>query len=226
MADEPPIQQASRLGLANDSLVRTQRPPRLETLISPGAPPGSLLREFPPLPPTPVPGEPVTAPAPPGTDPFGALPFPNAGERIRAEDFRTLSQALRVIADTYALGAAVFGRPLGQVRIALEAQGYAIAQVMSVTGSSLAAAGDASLDDRRVVSVTPLALGQKRLGVVVTEAVAQPQRRMPNLIGLTHAQAVELMRAELGDALAGSGPMVVPNLVGQTLSQAERAVTG
>jgi hypothetical protein len=179
-----------------------------------------------PPPPVPAPPPPITPPAAPAEDPFGALPMPQPGDRIRAEDFRRLSQSLRVIADAYALAGAAFGYPFGQVKLALRAQGYEITRVVSVHGVELAVADDPSLDARKVLQVAPLVLGLAQVGVVVTEVAEVRQRQMPNLIGLSYRDAGARVREQLGDALAGAGPMTVPNLVGSSLSAAQRSVGG
>jgi hypothetical protein len=170
----------------------------------------------------PVPPLPQAAP----TSPFAELPFPSPGDRIKADDFRRLAQALQVLADVYALSGATFGHPFGQVKLALAAQQYEVARVVSVHGVELTDPDDASLDGRRVIQVMPLVLGERRVSVVVTETVADTQVYMPDLTGLTYGQAVERLRAQLGEAGTRGGPMVVPDLTGLTLTEANRRVGG
>jgi hypothetical protein len=177
----------------------------------------------PPSPPAPAPPAPAP-PQAPAADPFAELPFPSPGDRIKAEDFRRLSQGLRTIADAYALAGAAFGQPLGAVRTALAAQGYEVARVVASGGAELAA-GDTSLDARKVLHVAPLALGQRRVGVVVAEP-AEARRQMPNVVGMTYRQAQALIQQQLGDLAAQGGPVTVPTLTGRTLSEAQRAVSG
>jgi hypothetical protein len=213
--------------LTGEEIEQPQPPPE-----QPGAPPP------PPLP-TPAPPSPGLAPPPPGpvflpvptppqappANPFADLTFPSPGDRIKAEDFRRLSQALRILSDTYALAGATFGHPLGQVRLALAAQQYEIARVVSVYGSEPIDPNDTSLDDRKVLEVTPLVLGERRVAIVVTEA-ADTRRYMPNVVGLTYSQAAEQIRAQLGDVIARGGPIVVPPLEGLTVSEAAQRVSG
>jgi hypothetical protein len=129
-----------------------------------------------------------------------------------------------VIADAYALAGAAFGQPLGAVRTALAAQGYEVIRVVGASGAEVSA-GDPSLDARKVLHVAPLRLGEQRVGVVVAEA-AESQRFMPNIVGMTYRQAQAAIQQQLGDVAARGGPVVVPSLVGRTLSDAQRAVSG
>jgi hypothetical protein len=206
--------------------------PRLEVVPtgevaapSPPPEPTPTLAAAPPPPPAPVeplPPLPQAAPA----NPLADLPYPSPGDRIKAEDFRQLAQALQVLADTFALSGATFGRPFGQVKLALAAQQYEIARVVSVHGAELSAADDASLDDRRVLQVLPVVLGERRVSVVVSETSAEVRHYMPDLTGLTYHQALERLRTHLGEAVAHGGPMTVPNLTGLTLTEAGMRVAG
>ena len=72
-----------------------------------------------------------------------SCPSRRPGDRIKAEDFRRLSQGLQVLADAYALSGATFGHPFGQVKLALAAQQYEIARVVSVHGVELPSPDDA-----------------------------------------------------------------------------------
>ena len=191
------------------------------------------MREFPipppgpePAPP-PQPAPPPPTPAPPqapAADAFADLPFPSPGDRIKAEDFRKLSQGLRTVAVAYAIAGAAFGQPFAAVRTALAAQGYEVERVVAAGGAELAA-GDTSLDTRTVLHVAPLALGQKRVGVVVTES-GEARRQMPSIVGMSYRQAQALIQQQLGDLTAQGGSMTVPALTGRTLSEAQRAVSG
>ena len=180
---------------------------------------------LPPIPPPIVqPPAPMTPPPPaPSSNPFGELPFPSPGERIKADDFRRLSQALRVLADAYALAGSTFAQPFGQVRFALAAQGYEIARVVSVNGTELTAPDDTSLDSRRVLQVMPVALGDRRVSVVLTET-ADTRRFMPDVTGLNYPAAVQRSREQLGDDALRGGPIAVPPLQGLTLTEASARV--
>lgn len=180
----------------------------------------------PPQPSPPPPAPPMAAPpqAPPES-PFAELPYPSPGDRIKAEDFRRLSQALQVVFDAYALAGATFGFPFGQVRLALAAQQYEVARVLSASGTEIADPAGGALDDRRVLHVAPVVLGDRRVTVVLSE-VAETRRYMPDLRGLTYRQAAERIQAELGDLTVGGAPMLTPQLEGLTLTDAARRVTG
>lgn len=200
--------------------------------VPPEAPPAAPPPAPKPVeaPPTGLPAAPPPMPTPPlapPANPFAELPFPSAGDRIKADDFRRLSQSLRVLYDTYALSGATFGYPFGQVKLALAAQQYEIARVVSVYGTELADVTDASLDNRKVLQVAPVVLGERRVTIVVTDAAAADTiRHMPNLLGLTYRQAADRIQSELGDAVARGGPMVVPDLTGLTITEATRRVSG
>lgn len=176
----------------------------------------------PPSPQAPDPTPPATPPLPAATNDtvFDHLPFPQAGERIRAEDFRTLSQALTVVADAVALSSALLGQPYGQARMALTSRQYVVERVLTIFGAELADPNVASLDDRTVLSVAPVKLGDRRVAVVLSEAV-DTRRMTPNLLGLSYADATERLRLLVGDA--GTGPIAAPQLVGLTLDDAGTA---
>jgi hypothetical protein len=171
----------------------------------------------------PTPVAPPLVPTAPADNPFDSLPYPAAGDRIKADDFKKLSQALDIIADMTALSGSLFGRSFGEVKQALASQGYAIARVMSVFGAEIADLNDASLDGRKVIQVVPVALGVPQLMVVVTEAV-DTRRFMPNLIGLTYAEAQERIRSLVGDVPLGGPPPSAPSLVGLTLNDVQRTL--
>jgi hypothetical protein len=172
-------------------------------------------------------GPPTGAPSVPASpaagNPFDALPFPSPGDRIKADDFKTLSRSLRLVQDAYALSSALSGRSFGEARLALAAQQYQILRAMSVFGATVDDPNDTSLDQRRVLQVVPVALGAPQVLVLVTEAV-DTRRFAPNLIGLTYREAAERLRALFGDAVPGSGPLSTPQLVGLTLAQAREVL--
>lgn len=179
-----------------------------------------------PSPPAPAvqPLAPPVVPPAPAENPFANLPFPSAGDRIKADDFKRLSQSLMLIHDALMLSASLLGRTFGEAKQALVSQQYEIQRVMSVFGNELAQLGDASLDGRKVIQVIPLELGTKGVAVVLTEAV-ETRRSVPNLMNLTYREASERLQGVLGDVSVPSNPMQAQQLVGLTLDQA-KAVTG
>lgn len=191
-----------------DLVLRPQAPQPLP------APPGPVVQPLPP---------PVVPPAP-AENPFASLPFPSPGDRIKAEDFKRLSQSLMLIHDALMLSASLLGRTFGEAKQALVSQQYEIQQVMSVFGTELAQLGDASLDGRKVIQVIPLELGTKDVAVVLTEAV-ETRRTVPNLRNLTYREASERLQGVLGDVSVASSSMSAPPLVGHSLGDA-KTVTG
>ena len=183
-----------------------------------------LVRNFPfpttPVP-TPAPAPPVTPSLTPG-NPFAALPHPNPGDRIKSDDFRTFSRCLEEIQESVALSASLFGRTLAEARPILAARQLVIERAMSVFGTTLGNPADTSLDGRRVVHVAPVALGEPRVVVVVSEAV-ESRRLTPNLINATHAEASERLRSAVGDATFPQISVRAGQLVGATLGDAARA---
>jgi hypothetical protein len=160
--------------------------------------------------------------APPTADnPFTDLPYPSPGDRIKADDFRRLSQCLAVVQQMAALSAALFGHTLGEARLALAAQQFVIERVLTVFGREVAGTGDASLDSRTIVQVVPAVLGERRLLVVVSEAV-ETRRLTPSLVGRTYTEARDLLRATVGDAGGASVP--VGSLVNLTLGEAQHTL--
>ncbi len=193
--------------IARDPIPRPQGPPPLPT------PPVPVLQPLPPA---------VVPPAP-AENPFENLPFPSPGDRIKAEDFKRLSQSLMLIHDALMLSGSLLGRTFAEAKQALVSQQYEIQRVMSVFGNELAQLGDASLDGRKVIQVVPLELGTKGVAVVLTEAV-ETRRSVPNLLNLTHSEASERLQGVLGDVSVPSNPMTAQQLVGLSLDQA-KAVT-
>jgi hypothetical protein len=185
-----------------------------------------------PLPPTPAPPAPVpvppppepVVPAPPASSPFAHLPFPSAGDRIKADDFKALSQALNILYDMTVLSSSLFGHTFAEAKAALAGQRYAIQQVMTVFGNEVASWSDTSLDSRKVIQVTPVAPGDPRVLVVVTEAV-DTRRLAPNLIGLTYRDAVSRIQSMLADVPITGTPPAAPQLVGLTLTDAQKGFT-
>jgi hypothetical protein len=179
-----------------------------------------------PLPPVPIPqpaAPPVVPPAP-ADNPFSSLPFPSPGDRIKAEDFKRISQSLMLVHDALMLSASLLGRSFAEAKQALVSQQYEIQRVMSVFGNEVGQLDDASLDGRKVIQVIPLELGTKGVAVVLTEAV-ETRRTVPNLMNLTYNEASERLHGILGDVSVPSTPMTAQQLVGLSLDQA-KAVTG
>src|SRR5688500_6174706 len=181
-------------------------------------------RPQPAPPPVVQPIPPPAVPPAPAENSFANLPFPSPGDRIKAEDFKRLSQSLMLIHDALLLSASLLGRTFGEAKQALVSQQYEIQQVMSVFGNELAELGDASLDSRTVIQVVPLELGTNGVAVVLTEAV-ETRRSVPNLMNLTYREASERLQGVLGDVSVPSNPMTASQLVGLSLDQA-KAVTG
>ena len=172
--------------------------------------------------PIPRPGRPLpSVPIAPESNPLSALPFPASGDRIKADDFKHLSQSLRVIQDAYQLSGALFGRTFGEIKQILAAQQYVIVSVMSVFGTELDSANDATLDTRKVIQVLPVKLGERNVNVVLTEAV-ETRRFAPNLVGLSYAEASERLRVSLGDITFPVSAMPAIQLVGMTLAEANQ----
>jgi hypothetical protein len=174
----------------------------------------------------PVPATPVV-PAAPATNPFAELPFPAPGDRIKADDFKKLSQSLKIVAGLALLSAQLFGRTFGEARVLLVGQGYGIARVMSVFGNEPGGPTDTSFDNRRVIQVVPATLGERNVLVLVSEAV-ETRRFAPNFtaggVSYNYRQAVETMRSVLGEAGMSGLPMESPNLVQRTLAEAARQI--
>ena len=165
----------------------------------------------------------LDTPQAPARDPFQTLPFPNPGDRIRADDFKTLSRSIQVVSDAFALTGSLFGRSLAQATAVLEANKYKISRVMTVFGAELAKTDDPSADNRKVIQVMPVELGGSSVVVVVTEAV-ETRRFAPNLIGLTYEDASEKLRNIMGDMSFPSVAVNASDLVGMTLSQAQAEI--
>ena len=187
--------------------------PRISDLISRIGP---RLPGNPPV--TPAPSPPAAPPAQPSTNPFDNLPMPSPGDRIKSDDFKKLSQCLRIISDTVTLCAALFGRPFGEAKQLLATQQFVVQKVMSVFGTDIDSS-DSSLDARRVVQALPLKLGERNLAIVLSEAV-ESQRVAPNLLGLTYREASERIRTTLGDITFPLSSMPATPLVGLTLTEA------
>ncbi len=162
----------------------------------------------------------ASIPGAPVSNPFNDLSFPSPGDRIKADDFKKLSQSLQVIYDTYALSGTLFGRNFGEVKLVLASQQYEIQRAMSVFGTEIDNLADAALDNRKVIQVVPAVLGEREVMVVLTEAV-ETRRFAPNLIGLTYQEASEKIRALLGDIPSAGVQLNAPQLIGLSLEEAQ-----
>lgn len=156
----------------------------------------------------------------PASNPFQALPFPSPGDRIKAEDFRALSQSLQILYDIHVLSSSLLGQTLAEAKTALAAQRYEVLKVMTVLGNELSNPGDSSMDQHKVIQILPAALGDKRVLIVLAEAV-DTRKFTPNLAGLTYREASERLRAFVGDLPSSGGPMLAPQWVGHSLAEAQ-----
>jgi hypothetical protein len=154
-------------------------------------------------------------------NPFKKLPQPSPGDRIKADDFKTLSQSLQVMYDLSRLSSTLFGLSFGDAKRVLAVQDYAIEKIMSIGGTEMTMPPeeDASLDQRKVIQVMPTALGEKQVLVVLTE-VFETRRLTPNLVGLTYKEAQEKIRNMLGDVTFPAMTKNSPELRGLALSVA------
>jgi hypothetical protein len=212
-----------------------------QRMVSPGLKTAGLLRgpkfidtilqpipvPSPPSPPPPTPAPPpVAAPPAPAvngqqsTNPFLHLPFPSPGDRIRAQDFQTLSQCLQLIYEISVLTGTLIGTSFGDAKLVLASERFGVDKVMSVFGTELASPQDATFDDRRVVQVNPIEYGERRVSVIVTEAV-ETRRFVPNLLNLSYKEASERLRMMVGDVSYSGAPLASSQLVGLSLGQAK-----
>lgn len=193
---------------------------------------GAFVNPRPPdqPPPPPVAAAPPPAPATPPADaqpltnPFLQLPFPSPGDRIRAQDFQTLSQCLQLIHEISVLSGALVGSSFGDAKLALASQRFSVDKAMSVFGAELPSPQDGSLDERKVIQVAPIELGERRVAVILTEAV-ETRRFVPNLLGLSHKEATERLKAMVGDIGFSGAPVAASSLVGLTLGQSKDQIS-
>ncbi len=162
-------------------------------------------------------------PAAPPANPFDDLAFPDPGDRIRSDDFKALSRSLAVIRDAFALSGSLLGQSFGDAKRILAGQQYVIQRVMTVFGTEIARLDDPALDQRQVIQVLPLELGEPQVAVIVTEAV-DSQRVMPNLLGMSYNDAQAELRKVLAGATLPTTAVAAPDLVGRSLAEAEEIV--
>ena len=219
------------------NMVTPASSPMLKAAISPDIirPIGVLPGVFPhptPLPappappPTPAPPPAVAppmpvVPAPPTDSPFAHLPFPSPGDRIKADDFKALSQSLNILYNMVVLSASLFGTTFAEAKAALGGQRYSVQRVMTVFGNEITNLSDTSLDSRKVIQVVPAAPGSPQVLVVVTEAV-DTRRFAPNLVGLTYRDAASRIQTLLADIPITGAPPAAPQLSGLTLTDAQQ----
>ena len=201
-------------------LARVRLEPRFGALgTTPVSPPGAA-----PPPAAIGPPRPVPLPTPPAGNPFAALPFRSPGDRIKADDFNALARGLQVISDLYALSGALFGVAFAQAKLHLASQRFEVLRVMTVFGTEIDTPTDSTLDNRKVIQLVPVGLGERRVMVVVTEAV-ETRRFAPNLLGLNYRAALERHGAVLGEVTFPTTPTNAAPLVGRSLKDARQALT-
>jgi hypothetical protein len=159
----------------------------------------------------------------PDDNPFNHLPFPTPGERIRSDDFRQLSSCLQLIQASTQLAAGLFGETLAAARPFLEAQGRVLARVMTVFGTVLQHPNETTLDDRRIMMVLPVVIGEPEVQVIVSEAV-ETRRLSPSLIGLRYPDATSALSASIGQGTIATAPVRAPTLVGNTLGNSANII--
>ncbi len=163
-------------------------------------------------------------PVVPGSNTFQDLPFPSPGDRIKADDFKKLSQSLKILYDMFLLSSTLFGRSFKEARLALISQQYEIHKVLTVFGTEIENPHDTSLDNRKVLQVMPVIPGERRVIIILTEAI-ETRRFAPNLLGLTYREASERLRAILGDITFPMTPMNTSQLIGLSLAEAKQVLS-
>jgi hypothetical protein len=148
------------------------------------------------------------------------LPFPSPGDRVKADDFKALSQSLKQLYDLFVLTSTLFGRPYGDVRLLLGSRGYQLARVVTVFGNEITDVTDTSLDSRKVLQVVPAEPGHPAVMLVLAEAVDN-RLFTPNLTsGINYTTAVEQVKSVLGNTVRQGAPINTPQLVGLSLADA------
>jgi hypothetical protein len=209
-------------------IAATKIPGRITLPTIPLPPP----TQAPPPTPTPVPVPPPapvaalpTLPPVPDENPFNHLPFPAPGDRIRADDFRQLSLCLQLVQASTQLSAALFGQTVAAARPFLAAQGRVLARIMSVFGSVLDDPSDTSFDQRVIMMVLPVVIGEPEVQVIVSEAV-ETRRLAPDLRSNNYAAAEAALRASIGQGTIAASPTRVPSVTNITLADAIASVGG
>jgi len=156
-----------------------------------------------------------------GNNPFKELPYPSPGDRIKADDFKKLSQSLQILYDIHLLSSTLCGRDFGEVKLALVTQQYEIQRVMSVFGTEIGSLEDEKLDQRKVIQVLPVEPGEPQVIVILTEAV-ETRRTVPNLLGKTYKDAAAIVRSALGDGTYPAVPIDMKDLMGYSLAEVKK----
>jgi hypothetical protein len=220
--------------LANPGIARAVSPETLRagTLVSrlpgiidrvPFQPPAPAPPQ--PAPPTAAPPQPAVPPpmpaipAAPVESPFDHLPFPSPGDRIKADDFKALSQSIQLLHDLVVLSSTLFGQSYGDVRVMLASRGYQIARVVTVFGNEITNLADTTLDARKVLQISPAAPGHPVVMLVLTEAM-DTRRFMPNLVNMNYRTAQSYIQTLLGDVPLQGAPPASPQFVGLNLTDA------
>ena len=186
----------------------------------PPTPPPQPPQVQPPTPAPPAPPQPPQAvPPAPAENPFDKLPFPSPGDRIKADDFKALSQSLKMLYDLVVLSSTLFGQSYGDVRLILGSRGYQIGRVITVFGNEITNIADTTLDARKVLQIVPAAPGHPVVMLVLTEGV-DTRRFMPNLVNMNYRSAQSYIQSLLGDVTIQGPPPSTPQLVGVALSDA------
>jgi hypothetical protein len=160
-----------------------------------------------------------TLPPVPDENPFNHLPFPAPGDRIRADDFRQLSLCLQLLQASTQLSAALFGQSVAAARPFLAAQGRVLSRIMSVFGTVLEDASDVSFDQRIIMMVLPVVIGEPEVQVIVSEEI-ETRRLSPSLVGFNYEAAANALRSSVGQGTIAASPTRVPNVTNTSLADA------
>jgi hypothetical protein len=210
---------ANRIGATGAPGVILERPPRFLAPTPPVAPPAPPPPAVAPVPAAALP----TLPPVPDDNPFNHLPFPAPGDRIRAEDFRQLSLCLQLVQATSLLSAALFGQTLSAARPFLAAQGRTLTRIMTVFGTVLDDPNNTSLDQRPIIQVLPVIIGEPEVQVIVSEAV-ETRRLSPSLVGFNYETAARTLSSSIGQGAIAAAPTRVPSLTDIALGDAANVI--
>lgn len=164
-------------------------------------------------------------PTAPGVNPFKDLPFPSPGERIKSDDFKKLSQSLNIIHDIYSLSSAMCGQDFGEVKLVLLSQQYEIEKIMTVFGAEIDNLESETLDNRKVLQIMPIELGEKQVAIILCEAV-ESKRLTPDLKKETYMSSLTKLHSILADVTYPIDKFTIPDLTNSTLFQIKEDVIG